>query len=294
MKNQTKAQLYALAAVIPWSTVATAFKITLRDTSPLTMLLCASVTSAVFLLCHLTVTGKIILLKTLTKKDFLRCASLGLLNPFAYYLLLFNAYNLLPAQYAQTLNYLWPIALVILAVPMLKQKAKPTTYIAIFISFAGAAVILTKGRLTTLAPINLLGVTLAVASAFIWPLYWIYSLKQKRDRILTLFLNFAFGSIFLFIAAISLNKLSPLSLKAVLGSIYIGLFEMGLTFIIWLNALKLSQKTAHIANLIYLTPFFSLIFIHYILGESIHPATIIGLALIIAGILIQKSFSSNP
>jgi len=91
-------------------------------------------------------------------------------------------------------------------------------------------------------------------------------------------------------------KFQPLSAPAVVGCIYVGLFEMGLTFIVWLYALKLSRKTAYIANLIYLAPFISLFFIHFILVESVHPSTVIGLFLIITGIIIQKrlSLKSKP
>ena len=54
-------------------------------------------------------------------KQYLRSAALGFLNPFLYYLVLFEAYDRLPAQEAQPLNYMWPIVVVILSVPLLKQ-----------------------------------------------------------------------------------------------------------------------------------------------------------------------------
>lgn len=62
---------------------------------------------------------------------------------------------------------------------------------------------------------------------------------------------------------------------------------MGITFIVWLSALKKSQTTAHISNLIFLSPFLSLIYIHFLVGEEILLSTIAGLALIIAGIFLH-------
>jgi len=73
-----------------------------------------------------------------------------------------------------------------------------------------------------------------------------------------------------------------------LGACYVGFFEMGITYIIWLMALKLSATTAKVTNLIYLSPFTSLIFIHFIVGEKILISTITGLVLIIAGIVWQQ------
>ena len=70
--------------------------------------------------------------------------------------------------------------------------------------------------------------------------------------------------------------------------VYIGLFEMGLTFVLWLSALQLATTTARITNLVYLTPFLSLCFLRLVIGEPIHPATAIGLALIVTSLLFQE------
>jgi drug/metabolite transporter (DMT)-like permease len=63
---------------------------------------------------------------------------------------------------------------------------------------------------------------------------------------------------------------------------------MGITFVLWLSALKLSENTAKVGNLIFISPFISLVFIHYLVGEDILPSTFIGLVLIVAGLLIQQ------
>ena len=63
---------------------------------------------------------------------------------------------------------------------------------------------------------------------------------------------------------------------------------MGITFVFWLSALKLSENTAKVGNLIFISPFLSLVFIHFLVGEDILASTFIGLALIISGILLQQ------
>jgi drug/metabolite transporter (DMT)-like permease len=84
------------------------------------------------------------------------------------------------------------------------------------------------------------------------------------------------------------------SVHGMIGSTYVGVFEMGITFIIWLKALQLSRTTAQISNVIYLVPFLSLVVIHFTVGEKIFPSTIIGLVFIIAGILLQHYFTRHP
>ena len=56
----------------------------------------------------------------------------------------------------------------------------------------------------------------------------------------------------------------------------------------WSLALKATDNAATISNLIFLSPFLSLQFIHFVLGETIHWTTYAGLITIIAGIVFQQ------
>ncbi len=73
-----------------------------------------------------------------------------------------------------------------------------------------------------------------------------------------------------------------------LGAAYVGVFEMGIAFILWLKALKLSSTTAKVGTLIFFSPFLSLVFIHFLVGEEIRIATIIGLLFIVIGNVLQQ------
>ncbi len=228
------------------------------------------------------------MLKVLTKKDYLQSALLGFLNPFLYYIILFKAYSLLPAQQAQPINFLWPITLVLLSAPLLKQKIRPRDILAVIVSFAGVFIISAQGNILGFKSANPAGVLLALSSTIIWALFWIYNVKDQRDEAIRLFLNFAFGSGFTLLAMLLFAETKVPNAKGVLGAIYIGLFEMGVTFLLWLKALKTSSTTAHVASLIYLTPFLSLVVISIIVGEKILISTLIGLIFIVAGIILQK------
>ena len=288
MRTQRKAYIYAFSAIACWSTIGSAFKISLRYLDPLGLLLFSSIVAVITLFVILLVQGKLSLLGKLTSTDILMSALMGLLNPYLYYVVLLRAYDILPAQEAGTLNYIWPLVLVLLSIPMLKQKISVHSILAILISFAGIMVISTHGRLLSFHFSNPAGVLLATGSAFLWAVYWIINLKDKRETVSKLFLNFFFGLLYVFIT-IALTKhfwIPPW--KGLAGAVYIGLFEMGITFLLWLNALKLSSTTAKVSNLIYLSPFISLIIIHFAVGEAILLSTVAGLALIVTGILWQQ------
>jgi drug/metabolite transporter (DMT)-like permease len=156
------------------------------------------------------------------------------------------------------------------------------------VSFAGVAIIATRGNILAWRFTDIAGVLLAVGSSVIWSLFWIYNIRDKRDEVVKLFLNFAFGSCFALIAMLLFSGIHPPTGRGGLGAAYIGLFEMGITFLLWLRALKLSRTTAHIANLIYLIPFFSILVIHFAVGEQIFLSTVAGLILIVTGIVLQK------
>ncbi|MBA7477332.1 hypothetical protein ES707_12741 [subsurface metagenome] len=296
MEKQKRAYLYAAVAVLFWSTIASAFKISLPyysdvlDLSILHLLFYSSLVSTIALFLHLVISKKLNLLKTFSKKDYLQSALLGFLNPFLYYVILLKAYSILRAQEAVTINFLWPIMLVLLSIPLLRQKIKLKSILAITVSFSGVYIIATHGNILGFKFTNPGGVLLALGSTIIWALFWIYNAKDKHDEAVRLFLNFMFGSIFIFLSILLFAKVEIPDLKGILGAAYIGLFEMGITFLLWLKALKLSKTTAHVASLVYLAPFFSLVVISFVVGEEILFSTVIGLIFIIGGIILQKLY----
>jgi len=288
VKRKTKAYLLALSAVLCWSTVGSAFKLTLRYVKPPELLLYTLPVALAVTAVLLTATGSWRSLKETRRCDLLRSAVLGFLNPFLYYNVLFRGYDLLLTQEATTLNFLWPIVLVVLSAPILKQSLTLKTLGALGVGFAGVYVVATQGDVGGFRLRSPEGIFLTLSSTVIWALFWIYNVKDSRPPLVKLFLNFAFGLLFMFTYWLFFMEHSPPPREGLLGAAYAGVFEMGLTFFLWLKALSLAEKTAHIANLIFITPFGALVCIHFAVGEPIYPSTLIGLALIVTGIVIQK------
>jgi len=288
MEKQKQAYLYAITAILFWSTMASAFKVSLRHLDFLDLLFFSSIASVLILFLILLVQNKLTLLREYSGMDYLRSVALGFLNPFLYYVVLFKAYSLLPAQEAQPLNYTWSIVLVLLSIPILKQRIGFKSILAILISYFGVLVISTRGDLLGLTLSNPTGVALALGSSVIWASFWIYNVKDKRDDVAKLFLNSLFGFAFISITLMISSKRPMFDFRGLTGATYVGFFEMGVTFVLWLRALRLSRTTAQVSNLIYLSPFVSLVLIHLIVGETIMLSTITGLVFIVAGIILQQ------
>ena len=288
MTDQRRAVLFALTAVMLWSTVATAFKLSLQYLSTIELLLYSTLFSALVIGIILIHQKKFHLIFQCTRQEYLLSILLGFLSPFLYYLILFEAYDLLPAQQAQPINYTWAITLSLLSVPLLKQKISWQQWLALVISYMGVVVISTEGKPFDLEFTSPLGVFLALASTVVWSLYWIYNTRDHRDPVVGLFVNFLSSLPFILTYYFITEDVRVVPLEGVLGAAYVGVFEMGVCFVLWLMAMKLTDNTARISNLIFLSPFLSLIFIHFILGEHIVAGTFMGLILIVTGLLFQR------
>ncbi len=293
MPDQRKALSYALTTVLLWSTVATAFKLSLEYLTPIQLLFYANLASIITLLLLLGIEGRLAMLRQLSYQELRHGLLLGLLNPLLYYLILFQAYDRLPAQVAQPLNYTWAITLSLLSVPLLGHHLSKQQMASILVSYSGVLVILTKGDFTSLQLDDPLGVFLALFSTLIWALYWIFNTRSKIDPVISLLLNFLAALPLVAALMWFTTGFHPLDLRGVAGAVYVGVFEMGLAFVLWLKAMRLTRSTVQIASLIYFAPFLSLILIHFLVGERIHMSSILGLILIVAGNLLQQGRKSR-
>ncbi len=288
MKDQKTAMLYGLGTVLLWSTVATAFKLALADLAPVQMLLVACASSVLVMAVILLLQKRWHLVFSLRKKQYVQSFGMGLINPCLYYFLLFGAFDRLPAQEAQPLNYTWALVLAYLSVPFLGHRLRKLDILAGLVCYAGVVVIATRGAVTTLSFSDPLGVSLAIGSTLVWASYWIIATRDTRDPVVGLFLNFLFGLPVIALICWWTEGLALPVTGSLLAAVYVGTFEMGIAFVLWSYAMKKAENTSRVSNLIFISPFLSLVFIYFILGEQILPSTYIGLVLIMVGLWLQQ------
>ncbi len=288
-----KAYIFAILAVLFWSTSPTAFKLGLRHLDTWQLLTGATLSSTLVLGIMTVVRGNLRSLRSFTRKDLLFSALMGLLNPVAYYLILFKAYTILPAQVAQPLNMVWPIVLVLLSIPMLGQRIGWQSIGAMLLSFSGVVLVSLQGGAGAQHPQNRLGIILALSSSVVWAFYFLFNTRDRRDPVARMFLNFAFASGYLLLGGILKGQALPSSAEGWYASIYVGVFEMGVTFVLWLMAIRLAPSSDRISNLVYVAPFLNLLLASQILDERIYLTTLFGIILLVSGILIQNIARRN-
>lgn len=285
MTQERQAMLCGLGAVALWSTVATAFKVALTYMSPVELMWIAALVS--WLLMGILVGWQGLMGQAL-RRGWRTAAWAGLMNPVAYYLVLFAAYDRLPGQEAMALNYTWALAMAFLAVPILGQRLTRIDILAGLVAYAGVWVIATRGAIFDVAFADPLGVLLALASTLLWALYWLLNARDPRPPLVAQWQNFSVGLPIL-TAIVAVGPGFEWYGWAGLGSgIYVGLFEMGIAFVLWQLAVQRISRTARVANLIFLSPPVSLLLLFLVIGEPILPSTLVGLVLILGGLGLQQ------
>lgn len=293
MSPDRQAILYGLGAVALWSTVATAFKLALAWMSPLELMWLAALVSWALMGALVIKQGNI---STALRTGWKTAAWAGLMNPVAYYLVLFAAYDRLPGQEAMALNYTWALAMALLAVPLLGHRLTRTDVTAGLVAYAGVWVIATRGDVFNVNFADPLGVVFALASTLLWALYWLLNARDKRPLLVGQWQNFSVGLPVLTLLLLLGPGFQWHGWPAFGAGVYVGLFEMGVAFILWQLAVHKVSRTAKVSNLIFLSPPVSLMLLFWVVGEPVLPSTLIGLALILLGLglqQVQKSESSN-
>lgn len=280
----------ALAAVALWSTVATGFKLGLAVFTPLQLVTLSVAIATVFFLALCLATGRLDesrLKKLISSGALGRAMGLGLLNPLLYYLVLFAAYDRLPAQIAQPVNYTWSITLALLAVPLLGQRLSRAQLAAMLLSYLGVLVIVLPAALATETTTSLswFGVALALASTFVWAGYWLLNARDTGDAISMMAISFTTACPLLLLLCLLVDGWPALTPTSLAYATWTGLAEMGLAFLFWQLALRSTQRAAFLGQLIFLAPFVSLLLIHHVLGETVRASSVLGLGIIVAGLM---------
>lgn len=289
MKTENKAMICALLTVLSWSSASTAFKIALSYMDPTQLIFISMLTACLFL--------SFILLFIKQGKDifhysldmWLKVFLLGIVL-YAYYVILFLGYDRLPAQIAQPLNNTWAIVLALFSVYFLKQKLTLKEFGYIVFAYTGVLIIAIGGQKIE-GSLSFEGLIFIIITTFLYPFYWIANKKFQLPFVFGLWGSFGIASIFAFLTLLFSENMLPQ--EGLFAGMYVGLFELAVPFILWGQAIKLTQKVSRIATLSFLVPFLALFWVNIILKEPIALSTIIGLCFIVVGTFFQQKESAK-
>lgn len=247
-----KANLYALAAIALWASLA-ALALSLSHVP-------AFLLTGVSLMVGSVLAWPAVLRRPALWRMPPSTLAFGVLSLFGYHFLLFMGLRLAPAVEVNLINYLWPLLLVVLAPLYLPgMSLRPVHLMASAMGFGGAiiAIVGAQTSASTTSSNPLLGYLLALLAACAWANY---SLQTKRLSVQGRgFPTAAIGLFGLVSGSFSLLchwALEPavsLSLQDWGLLALLGLGPLGASFFLWDQALKLGDAR-HIGILSYITP----------------------------------------
>lgn len=230
-------------------------------------------------------------LRSLQQKELVKLM-LFALPSFFYYFLYTLALRMIPAIEASMLNYLFPIMIVVFAIPINHEKVNTSKLVSILLGFAGVLVVITNGKISNLGFSNLAGDLLAIGAAVCWGIFSNVGKRNKVDQTLSNYIYVLVSFALSGIGVLIFSRITIPDTASFIGILWISLSSIVLAYPIWFRILK-GTTSALAASMSFVTPFVTLGFIMLLLGEKLGMIQVAGFLLILAGIALQNFKSSK-
>ena len=228
------------------------------------------------------------------KKYLLLAGTFFILNDLLIYLAINFASTRQQIIEVSLINYLWPSLTVILALPILKYKARPCLWLGIFLATFGIVLssnidgnLSLKTFLNNLED-NWLAYLCSLAGATSWALYSNLSRawgKNVGGEVVIIF--FIFAGLFLFPFRYVFNENSTWTMIVIGQFLFMAIFPTFLAFIFWDMAIKKGDLIL-ISAISYLTPILSVLFTSLYLDLKTSHILWIACGLVVLGSIICK------
>lgn len=272
--------------LVLWGSFAAVTKLTLSGIDSFQLQFFMFGIASIIMTSWLILRGKFKKTISITTKELLIVLICGI--PFWLYNFLYIlSLRLIPAVEASMLNYLFPIMIVVFAIPIKKEKLTFFGLLSIILGFAGAVIILTGGRINSFNLTNLVGDLLAVCAAISWGLFSNLDRWNKLSEMTSTYFFVIESFILSTISVVCFSQFIIPGPLPLLGALWIALSNVVLSLPLWLKVLKIVPPSL-VAICTFITPFISLLFIMVLTGEPISISQGIGLLIIIGAIAVQQ------
>lgn len=259
----------------------------LREATPLQLVLARALMTGIALTVALALAGRAGRVVDELRARPWRIVGLGGLSFFASSGLSMTGLALLPASMNSLLANTSPLMLACGIVVFERRLPRARVLAGLLLGFAGVALLSVRGA-ADLGAIGLLGVLLSLGGSLTWAIYTGWSRQElQRGDTLAITAGAAFvGSVPLLAigaATDQLGRYGELSSTALLLLLYAGVVGTGLTYSLWMSALK-GLSATNVAAFQYVIPLTSVTIATVFLGEPITFALAVGGALILLGV----------
>lgn len=289
VENKTKSLIFVLTCVLLWAFIPVVSRFGQSKLDNYQFLFWSSILSLVVLFISSVFTGKYKhFAEYKAMEDVAKALGLGFMGSFLYYLLLYFAYAHAKGLEVLTLQYTWPIFIVIFSIIFLKEKLTPKSIAASALGFTGVLVVLTKGNFFDIYLGNITTNMVVLLAAAVFGLFSVLSKKTNFEPFTATTLFFLSASIFSFISMLYFSTFILPPVSSFVPILINGVLINGLSYIFWLKALSYS-KASFVAPFVFLTPVLAAVLVILFFHEIFLPVYLVGMGLVIIAGLVSQS-----
>jgi drug/metabolite transporter (DMT)-like permease len=284
-------RLAALAAVTLWGISFVATRAALSEISPIPLVFTRFALGTGFLLTLLAVRRR---LEIPPRESWPALAAMGFLGIFLHQMLQAHGLALTTAVHTGWLIGLIPIWSALLSAVVLREKLGSAKVAGLLLGFAGAALVVTRGKLSggLLALPTTRGDLLILASTVNWAVYSVVGrrtlarLGSARATAFAMLAGWAMLAPLFFLRA-GWTEYARISAAGWAAIAFLGIGCSGLGYLFWYAALE-RLETSRVAAFLYLEPLVTLAAAVVFLGEPVHGTTVVGGLIVLAGVFLVQ------
>jgi drug/metabolite transporter (DMT)-like permease len=295
-KDETRARIGVLAAVVLWGISFVATKGVVSEISPAALVFARAGLGSVLLFSFLALRRE----APAPRDAWGALALMGFVGVALHQMLQAHALTLTGAVQSGWLIGLIPIWSALLAAAFLGERLGRQKVAGLLIAFFGAVLVVTRGRLgpDVLRLPSTRGDLLFIVSTLNWAVYTVLGHRTLR-RVGPLRATagaMAAGWLFLlfpFLAAGAWSDYGRLSAAGWGALLFLGIGASGLGYLFWYGALE-RIEASRVAAFLYLEPLVTLAAAIALLGERVTAETVVGGLLLLAGVaVVQRAPSAG-
>ncbi len=281
----------ALLAVVFWGTSFVATKLALRELSPVTLVFLRFAQGSFLMAVLLLVRREM----AWPPRDTWRWLLLmGFVGVFVHQLLQVNGLKLTSATTTGWLIGLIPLWTAILSRLWLKERMNPQKVFGLLLGFVGAVLLITRGEISAklLSLPATRGNLLVLLSTLNWAVYSVlgHGTLRRLGAVRATAGAMILGWLMLtplFLAHAGWSELAHVSATGWISVVFLGVGCSGLGYLFWYGALE-RLEASRVAAFLYLEPLVTLGAAALILGERAGLLTLVGGAVVLAGVLLVE------
>jgi drug/metabolite transporter (DMT)-like permease len=287
--SPTRAYLGAIFAVLVWGGSFIATKIAVRETSPLTVM---SLRFGIGVLVLFAAAARRGALPAPRWRDLLQFLAIGTLGITIHQGLQITGLVTARASTTAWIISATPLTMALVGWVLLGERIGRRQAVGIAVGAVGVLLVVSRGDWTSLAAgsVGSVGDFLVALSTVTWALFSVFSrqaLQRHAAAPMMLYVmagGWAMGAV-PWIASGGPAEISRLSASGWMALVFLGVLCSALAYIYWYDALQV-LPTAQVGTLLYLEPLVTMFVAAALLGEAITPASVVGGAVILAGVRV--------